>query len=960
MNIGEIKYGFKLLRSRKVEDLNATLHEFEHIKSGGLLAYVEADDTNCVMAIGFRTLPEDSTGVCHIIEHSTLCGSKKYPLKEPFVNLLKNSLATFLNAFTAYDWTMYPCASQTPKDFDNIMDVYLDAVFNPKSMNDERPFLQEGWHLELTDKDALPCYKGVVYNEMKGAMSSVGEVLTQTTLEAMYPDTAYRFNSGGEPDDIPNLTYDAYKAFYKAHYNPQNAMTVLYGKMDIEAKLKYIDEEYFSKYDKGEALTIPMQKPIINLDYKKEYEIGPDEEIKDNTYMALAYALCEYNDMESMMAWRIIDDALLSDNGSPLKKALLDRKLGQDISARIDDDNINPALYINLEKTNPNKKEEFKAAFEEEVKKIVENGIDKELLIASINNLEFKDKESDMGGFPKGIAFAMSMMGSFNYNGDLLSHLEFSKYYKKFREELNNGYFEKLLENAILNSKHHVEVMITPSKTLGEEKKAKMDALMKAKKEAMTPEEIDALVKQTKELIAYQSHVDTPKELKCLPELKLTDIPLTVNGLNTKKTKIKGYNAITHVAETQGIAYVNAYFDLSSVPAEDLIYVSLLTSLYRSVPTSHYDLTQLSNVCKTYLGDLGFGVQYLSTSKNEAKAFATISASALKENVDKIPELINEIIFHSKFDSKVVKQTLDQTVNSLRMGIIGNGMGVAIAEASSEHSASASLSAQSGGPRAYAKLQDIVNNYNISELKAKFKELIAKIYCKNKVLISITGEEDVVASAKVAMKALKLKKGPEDAVLVPGKEGTSKKALIIPAPINYNAIAANINDFGYEFSGICPLICHIMRYNYLWDEVRVKGGAYGCSISMTKNGVVAFGSYRDPNVVNTYDTFKKAGEYLESFAPTKSEFKNYVIGALGGFDKPVSVRILATQEDLSYIVGSTKKDKMKTKKELLHAKVGDVKAWAPLFKQIATKSTEYTVGSKAKIDEYKFDEVNSL
>ena len=960
MNIGETKYGFKLLRSRKVEDLNATLHEFEHIKSGGTLAYVEADDTSCVMAIGFRTLPEDSTGVCHIIEHSTLCGSKKYMLKEPFVNLLKNSLATFLNAFTAYDWTMYPCASQTPKDFDNIMDVYLDAVFNPKSMNDPRPFLQEGWHLELTDKDALPCYKGVVYNEMKGAMSSVDEVLTQTTQEAMYPDTAYRFNSGGEPDDIPNLTYEAYKAFYKAHYNPQNAMTVLYGKMDIEAKLKYIDEEYFSKYDKGAPLTIPMQKPIINLDYQKEYEIGPDEETKDNTYMALAYALCEYNDMESMMAWRVIDDALLSDNGSPLKKALLDRKLGQDISTRIDDDNINPALYINLEKTNPNKKEEFKAAFEEEVRKIVEKGIDKDLLIASINNLEFKDKECDMGGFPKGIAFAMSMMGSFNYNGDLISHLEFSKYYDKFRKEIDNRYFEKLLEKAILNSNHHVEVMIIPSKTLGEEKKAKMDALMKAKKEAMSEEEINALVKQTKELLAYQGHVDTPKELKCLPELKLTDIPLTVNGLPTKKTKIKGYNAITHAAETQGIAYVNAYFDLSSVPAEDLIYVSLLASLYRSVPTQHYDLTQLSNVCKTYLGDLGFGVQYLSKGKSEAKTYVTVSASALKANVNKIPELMNEIIFHSKFDSKVVKQTLDQTLNSLRMGIIGNGMGVAMSEASSEHSAAASLSSISGGPKAYAKLQEIVKDYNITALKAKFKELIAKIFCKNKVLLSITGDADVVEEAKAAMKALKLKKGPEDVALVPGKEGTSKKALLIPAPINYNALAGNMEDFGYKYNGVCPLICHIMRYNYLWDEVRVKGGAYGCSIQMGRNGVVAFGSYRDPNVTSTYDTFKNASEFLDNFAPTKKEFKNYVIGALGGFDKPVSARIMASQADLSYITGITNKDKMKTKKELLHAKLEDVKSWAPLFKQIVGKSSEYTVGSKAKVDEYKFDEVNSL
>jgi Zn-dependent M16 (insulinase) family peptidase len=437
MEINEVKYGFKLISVEKMEDINSTLYQYEHLKSGGKVAYLANDDTNCCFAIGFRTLPEDSTGVCHIIEHSVLCGSKRFPLKEPFVNLIKSSLATFLNAFTAYDWTMYPFSSQTPKDFHNILEIYLDAVFNPISMENEKPFLQEGWHLELNSVDDTPSYKGVVYNEMKGAMSSVDEVLVQATLEAMYKDTFYRFNSGGDPDVIPTLTYQAYKDFYHRHYTPQNAMTYFYGDLDIEEKLKFLDEEYFSKFDKVEdEIVIVPQSEFVDTSFTKEYEIGPDEDEKDNTYMSLCYGLDHYNNYEDFLAMNILTDALLSKNDSVLKKALLDASLGQNVECRIDDDNIIPALHIYLQKSNPENKEKFKEVFETAVKELVENGIDKELLLASINHMEFKDKELDVGGMPKGLLFAMTMMGSFNYNGDLKAHLEFSKYYEKFKKEL--------------------------------------------------------------------------------------------------------------------------------------------------------------------------------------------------------------------------------------------------------------------------------------------------------------------------------------------------------------------------------------------------------------------------------------------------------------------------------------------------------------------------------------------
>ena len=482
---------------------------------------------------------------------------------------------------------MYPFASQTPKDFNNILQVYCDAVFNPLSMIDEKPFLQEGWHLEVLNEDETPSYKGVVYNEMKGDMSSVDEVLVQTTLEAMYKDTFYRFNSGGDPEVIPSLTYQAYKDFYHRHYTPQNAMTYFYGKLDIEEKLKFLDEEYFSKYEKtDDKITIIPQQPHIDLTYSKEYEISSEESEKDNTYMSLCYGLDSYNNYEEYLAMSILVDSLLSKNESPLKKALLKASLGQNVVARLDDDNIVPALHIYLQKTNENKKDEFKKVFEDEVRKLVENGIDKELLLSSINHFEFKEKEMDTGRMPKGLIFAMTMMGSFNYDGSLSSHLHFSAHYEKFRKVINENYFENLLEKYILNSKHHVLVVVKPSKTLGVKKQQEMDAKMASLKQTLSKEEKQFLVKQTKELLEYQNHIDTKEELATLPSLKVKDIPSSINYLASKKLKVNGMEGFTHTLNTNSIAYLRMYFDLNVISFEDMPYVLLLRSLLKNVKTN--------------------------------------------------------------------------------------------------------------------------------------------------------------------------------------------------------------------------------------------------------------------------------------------------------------------------------------------------------------------------------------
>ena len=962
MKLNEIKYGFKLVEEKKINDINSIMYRYEHIKSGGMVVHLANDDNNCCFAIGFRTLPQDSTGVCHIIEHSLLCGSKKYPLKEPFVNLLKSSLATFLNAFTAYDWTMYPFASQTPKDFDNILSIYLDAVFNPLSMVDEKPFLQEGWHLELFNEDDLHYYKGVVYNEMKVAMSSVDEVLVQATLQAMYKDTFYKNNSGGDPDVIPSLTYEAYKAFYKKHYTPQNAMTYFYGNMDIEEKLKFLDENYFANFEKNEEeIVIIPQSAHIDTNFEIDYEIGDDEDLKDNTYMSLCYGLDHYNNFEEFLAMNILCDALLSKNDSPLKKTLLDARLGQNVECRIDDDNIVPALHIYLQKSNKSKKAEFKVTFENAVKELVKNGINRDLLLASINRFEFRDKELDMGRMPKGLVFAMNMMGSFNYHGDLASHLEFSEHYKTFRKGLENGYFEKLLDKYILNSNHYVQVVANPSKELAKTKKAKMDALMKSIKAKMSKEEVKSLIAKNQELLKYQNHVDTKKELDTLPKLKLRDVPKNVNFLDSKKTKIGGMNAITHEVNTNEIAYLRMYFDMNKVSFEDLPYVALLKRLFLNVATHKHSSLELNNLVKTYLGELSFTQLCTSTDSDKYNFKFKVSASALKENINYIPELINEVLLHSRFTKKETHQILKQLVNDLKQDIIGNGMRIATLMAKSHYSKESALSVQGlSGPRLYESLNNLSKNFNYTELNNKLKELCKRLFNKKNVLISMSGDKDTVKALREAVALIKLPRKEYEDVLEVKMEAPAKEALVIPAGVSYNAVANSFNNVGLEYTGAYNVLMQIVNYDYLWAEIRVKGGAYGCSLGVARNNDMAMGSYRDPNVENTYKVFNNLPNYLENFKATKEEFVSYIIGTMSGFDMPASTPLTIDVADLNYLNGTTKKTKLEIKKQIMSTKLEDIKALSKVFKDLQVGSSEYTIGNADKIKEHQFDVVKNI
>lgn len=962
MEINEIKYGFKLLSIKEVEDVNIVVYEYEHLYSGAKTVYVKTDDKNSVFAIGFKTPPVDSTGVCHIIEHSLLCGSKKYPLKEPFVNLLKSSLATFLNAFTANDWTMYPCASKTPKDFDNLVSVYLDAVFNPLSVKDEKAFLQEGWHLELLNKEDDLSIKGVVYNEMKGAMSSSDEILSLATMEAMYKDTSYQYNSGGDPDVIPNLTYDMYKDYYFKHYTPENALTYFYGDFDIEEKLEMLDREYFSSYKRTDnKIEIKVQKPHINVDFEKVYPIGDDEKEENNTNFSLCYALGDHKDKEKITAFSILFNALLSKNNSPLKKALLDAKLGDNIAYNFDDANIVPALHIYLYKSNRNMKDKFRKVFVDETRKLVENGIDKKILLASINRFEFIDKELDSGRTPKGLLFMMNMMECYNFDEDIISKLEFSSHYKNLKEKLNTNYFENLLEEYILNSNHYVEVTCLPSSTLRKEKEEKLKKELKNLKDSMSKEEIEQVIKTTKELIEYQNKEDSKEDLKRIPTLSLKDIDSSITYSKVKKSRYKRFNLHEQVINTNKISYVELYFDLNKIKYEDLPYTYILENLLLNISTKKHDALSLNNEVKTYLGDLRFFKGFYSKGKEKLLPRFVVSASSLEENVEYMMKLITEILYCTKFSYKEVKRILTQRIESLRLDLIENGMNNASLEAKKHYSdASKLILKTTRGYELYNFMKELKKNYNHKEFVSKMKNIIDRLFTSNNVDVFVAGDKETIKKTKSVLKYLKLKNtASEDALIIPSTI-KSNDALIIPSDVSYNVLASNLSCFDMEFDGSMFLLSQIINFNYLWLNVRVKGGAYGSSFSVLKNGEITISSYRDPNVYNTYKIFEEVGDFIRNYDLKNKELKTYIISAVGNMDAPVSTPTLISNWNVNYLIGVTPSYLAQTKKEVLKTKVTDIKKYAELFDKLKLDSCRYTVGSETRIKEYKFDNIKAL
>lgn len=968
----ELVSGFKLEQSTKVDEINSTAKLYIHNKSGARLLFLENDDDNKVFSISFRTPPKDSTGVAHILEHSVLCGSKKFPIKEPFVELAKGSLNTFLNAMTFGDKTMYPVASMNDKDFTNLMDVYLDAVFNPNIYNDPLILMQEGWHYDIKNKEDELSYKGVVYNEMKGALSSPESLLFRKISETLFPDTTYGVESGGDPDFIPDLTQEKFLEFHKKYYHPSNSYIFLYGNLDINEKLKFLDENYLKNYDKIEVDSkIPMQKPFDKTrEVVTEYSMSKNEDEKNKSFLSLNYVVDTALNDEMYLAFDMLEYILLEAPGAPLKKALIDKGIGNDVFGMYDNGSLQPVLSIIAKGSEESKKEEFKDLIYSTLKDIIEKGIDKKAIEGAINKREFELRENDFNRYPKGLVFNIKSMESWLYDGDPLLHLRYEESLKKIKTALTTNYFENLVQKYILDNPHSSLLVVKPKKGLEEEKAEKLKEKLKKFKESLSDKDLDTLIDHTKKLKERQETPDTEEALKSIPTLKLSDLEREPEKLPSLEKDFKNVKVLHSNVFTNKILYTNLIFNTNHIEEKYIQYLPLLARTLGRIDTKNFTYDDLAKEININTGGVDFSSSaYLYNNDNENLfPFLSVRGKALEDKLGKLFELQNEVMLNTKFDDeRRLKEILDESKSRLEMMLNDRGHSVASTRALSYVSKSNKYIELTSGVSYYKFIRDLVNDFE--NRKGETLEILSKlcgeIFNKNNLLVSLTCDESEYSTFEKHFEAMynSLSDKPIEKKNYQFKEITGKnEAFTSASKVQYVAKAANLRELNEEYNGSYLVLKSILSLDYLWNKVRVMGGAYGGFASFARNGNLFFVSYRDPNLTNTINIYDETYKYIENFAASELEMTKYIIGTISELDTPLTPSIIGDKVTVHYIKNIKHEDLVKEREEILNTNSDKIRSIAKVVKKAMEENNLCVVGNENTIESNKdlFEKVETL
>ncbi|MBQ6215793.1 MAG: insulinase family protein [Erysipelotrichaceae bacterium] len=962
MQVNDMIHGFKVNRIRPLDEIQGEMYEMVHEKTNARAIWLKRNDENKTFSIAFKTTPVDDTGVFHILEHSVLNGSRKYPVREPFVDLLKGSLQTFLNAMTYPDKTVYPVSSRNDKDFINLMRVYMDAVFHPLVRQNPNVFYQEGWHYELNDVDADPIYKGVVFNEMKGAFSSPDGVKGRLMMHALFPDNCYGNESGGDPDYITDLSYEQFCASHARYYNPSNSYIFLDGDMDIENVLKIIDEEYLSEFGKeGDLIDIAKQTPVVN-EVTKDYEIAPDDDPAGKSQMAYGYVFGDYCDYEKTAAFSLIASVLCGSNESPLKKAILSKGLGEDVSFDVQDGILQPYLEIDVYNTDMEKKEEVEEAIKEVLSDAVKNGIDRKELEASLNQKEFKALERDFGGMPKGLVFALTALDAWLYGGDPKDSICFGDLFKNLREKLSTSYYEDLIREYILESKHCAKIFLKPSNTLGEEKLRKEKEKLQAIKASWTKEEKEELVEMNRRLAIWQNEEDTPEQKATLPALHLEDLKKTPSSYPIEVNKNGDNTILLHPNETGGISYTSLMAKANDLNEEEITITAQLMTLLGNLPTKNYDALTLNREIKALLGDFSATLSgYKNYKQGNVNDYIIISWSALNRNDTKANELVKEILYRTDFsDKKAIRDILKQNLFGQEQAYINAGHSLALQRASSYSSSVSAIAEYAKGYEAYRYLKDLDANWEekSDHFLKKLQELAEKLFIRERYLVSVAGA-DAMENAKGLLDDAPNGTIGEDKFIAP--LGSRKEGIAVPANISYAAKSSMLND-RVEKIGTMIVLSNILSYDYLWNNVRVKGGAYGCGFRSGFNKTAGFYSYRDPSPANTLRIFEETPQYLKDFVAKKTDIENYIVGTTGDFDPYLSLRASILTSDLEYLMSYSYEDKCEILTQILSTTREDIERTIRNFEFVNEDDNVCVIGNKAALQkcEGKLDTIFDL
>ncbi|MDO4203268.1 MAG: insulinase family protein [Selenomonadaceae bacterium] len=961
MELNQVYSGFKLIKKDIIAESASETFEFVHLKSGARLFYLKRDDDNKVFSISFRTTPCDDKGIPHIVEHSTLCGSRKFPTKEPFVELAKGSLNTFLNAMTFPDKTMYPIASCNDKDFRNLMDVYLDAVFYPAIYTEKDILRQEGWHYELESKDAPLEYSGVVYNEMKGALSSPEDLLEIETMKALFPDNTYRFESGGNPEAIPELTQEQFEGFHKKYYHPSNSYIFFYGKLDIEEQLEFLNDEYLSAFDKIEVDSfIPSQTVFSEMKrIVGRYPIGKEESPEEKTFLSYSFVVNGENDNVDRLGLAVLVQALLSSEASPFRKAVIDAKLGKDFTASCEDAVLQP--YISLTALNGSETDgdRFLNVIMETAKDLVDNGIDKELLEAALNILEFKTREADFNQYPKGIIYSIGVMNSWLYDRDPAEYLHFEAAFKELREKINKGYFENLLKKLMLDNQHSVLITFAPDTEMGEKNEAKLRAELESIKAKMTDSQLEEVMEIDAKLKARQAAADTPEALATIPLLNISDIDPKAKERPLEILSDSMAEYLWTDVPTNGITYLTFYFDAAVIPQADVHYANLLMDILGSIDTISHKYTDLINLTDLNTGGIYYNLSAVGKHNDIEKytPFFTVSVKSLSSKLPEAVGLVQEIVTGSCFDNQQrLRDLLAEIKSSAELSILRSPHVVMSARLQSYLLPAAAYNDQKGLDY-YGFVSKLLDDFEsmFEVIKEKLSAVSKQLFNRHNLKIGVVAPAKEQTTVKNAVEGL-LKELDNTSLpaqkyvfdLTPRNEG-----LMISSQVQYAGKAANFRKLGkgYNFSGALLLLETIMRYDYLWLKIRVQGGAYGAFANIGRSGTVMFASYRDPNLAATYNTFDGIAEYLRTFEVSEREITKYIIGTMSGIDAPKTPKNIGQAARACYFQGITLTDRQKAREEVLSATLKDIRDTAEMIDECMKQNILCAIGNENTLKE---------
>ena len=952
---------YEILDEHRVEDVQSDGFILRHKKSGARIAILSNNDDNKVFYIGFRTPPEDETGVPHIIEHTTLCGSKKFPVKDPFIELAKGSLNTFLNAMTYPDKTVYPVASCNDQDFKNLMDVYLDAVFNPNITKYEEIFKQEGWHYELTGKDDELKINGVVYNEMKGAYSSPDEVLSSQIYRSLFPDNTYSKDSGGNPEYIPKLTYEAYLDFYHKYYHPSNSYIYLYGDMDVVERLEWLDKEYLSLYDYKKVNSEINKQPAFDeiKNVEAQYSITMDDSQENKTYLSYNRVVGDTLDEMLYQAFDVLDYALVSSPGAPVKQALIDAGIGDDVYGSYDAGILQPVFSFVAKNANASQADEFESIIESTLKEVVKTGINKEALLAGINSSEFKFREADFGQFPKGLLFGLNCLDSWLFD-DMkpFIHLECLGTFAKLRKAVDTDYFEKLIQEYLLDNTHGSSVTVKPKRGLGNEREEALAKELSDYKASLSDEEIKKLIEDTEHLKKYQEEPSSDEDLRKLPMLTRADMKKNAMPFSNIEDELLDVKVVRHDIESNGIDYISFLFDAGDFAQSELGYLGFFTNALGLVSTEKYSYTDLANATNIYTGGISTGTASHPDIKdrNNFVFKFEVKLKVLEKNLDKALELMEQMLLSSDFtDTKRLGELVAQIKARLQANLSSSGHLVAAMRSMSSFSRYALYQDELKGIAFYRSICRIEKELSESpkSVSDKLAAIAKKLFARNRMLISFTGNNEAYGNAKPSLEKVMTGFNKMSAV---GNQAevhfnTAKEAFIDASQIQYVAKTGDFICEGYEYTGALRLLRIILSYDYLWINVRVKGGAYGCMNTFLRSGESYFVSYRDPNLSDTLDVYDRIPEYIKSFSPDERDMTKYIIGTFSALDTPMNPEAKGSRSLSAYLEGITYEQIQKERNEILNAQPEDIRRLADLVEAVLKKDSICVIGNENMIKE---------